>query len=80
MDQVRELLVGDAMRRVEARVANLESRLAEVELGLSRQLDALEARIDGLAGASASDRKLAFEALAGSVSDLSEQIRRISRS
>lgn len=80
MDQVRELLVGDAMRRVEVRVAALETRLAEVELGLSRQLDALEARIDALAGAAASDRQLAFEALAGSVGDLSEQIRRISRS
>lgn len=80
MDQVRELLVGDVMRRLEARLVFLESRLNDVEIGISRQLDALEARIDGLMGASEGDRRTAFEALAESVAELSENIRRINRS
>ncbi len=72
MDQVRELLVGDAVRR-------LEARITDVEVGIGRQLDALEARIEALAGASEGDRRATFEALAHSVGELSEQIRRISR-
>ena len=79
MDQVRELLLGDALRRMEARLAFLESRLNEVEIGIGRQLDALETRIEGLAGATEGDRRATFEALARNVVDLGEQIRRISR-
>lgn len=79
MEQVREILIGDSLRRMEARVAFLESRMNELEMSISRQLDALEARIDGLAGANESERRLTFEALASSVAGLSEQIRRISR-
>lgn len=79
MEQVRELLLGDAMRRMEGRIGILEARLSEVELGLSRQLDALETRIEGLAGTAEGDRRAAFEALARSVGELGEQIRRISR-
>lgn len=79
MDQVRELLVGDAVRRIEARLVFLEGRLNDVELGVGRQLDALEARIEALAGASEGDRRATFEALAHSVAELGDQIRRISR-
>ena len=50
MDQVRELLVGDAVRRMEARVTFLETRVGEFEMGFGRQLDALQARIEALAG------------------------------
>ena len=79
MDQVRELLLGDALRQMEARLVFLESRFNEVEIGIGRQLDALEARIEGFAGAAEGDRRATFEALARSVADLGEQIRRISR-
>ena len=79
MDQVREILVGDSVRRMEARVAFLESRLSEYEVGISRQLDALEARIEALSGAADADRRVTFDALATSVAGLSEQIRRIAR-
>jgi hypothetical protein len=79
MDQVRELLVGDAVRRMEARVTFLESRVGEFEMGFGRQLDALQARIEALAGGVDGERRASFEALAASVSELSEQIRRISR-
>ncbi len=79
MEQVRELLVGDAVRRLEVRIAMLEHRLAEVEVGMGRQLDALEARILELAGNAEGDRRSAFEALARSIADLGEQVHRISR-
>jgi len=79
MDQVRELLVGDAVRRMEARVTFLETRVGEFEMGFGRQLDALQARIEALAGGVEGERRATFEALAASVSELSEQIKRISR-
>lgn len=79
MDQVREILVGDSVRRLEARLIALESRVNDFEVSIGRKLDAMEARIEGLAGASDGERRTAFEALAVSVSGLSEQIRRISR-
>ncbi len=79
MDQIRELLVGDAVRRMEARLTFLETRVGEFEMTFGRQLDALQARIEALAGGVDGERRAAFESLASSVSELSEQIRRISR-
>lgn len=79
MDQVREILLGDALRHMEARIASLETRLNDIEVSVGRQLDALEARIDTLGGAADGQRREAFESLATSVATLSEQIHRISR-
>lgn len=79
MQQVRELLVGDTLRRIEAHLAYLDARINEIESVLSRQLDALEARLGGMNGSAESERRQSFEALAQSVSELGEQIRRISR-
>jgi hypothetical protein len=79
MEQVREILVGDSVRRMETRVAFLENRMNDFEVSIGRQLDALEARIEALAGSAEGERRVTFEALASSVSSLSEQIRRISR-
>lgn len=79
MDQVRELLFGDSIRLLDNRIRLLESRLSDIELGLSRQLDAIETRIQTFAGSADSDRQAAFEALARSIGDLSEQVRRIAR-
>jgi hypothetical protein len=79
MDQVRELLFGDSIRLLEARIAFLETRLNDVEVGIGRQLDALETRIQSLAGSADTDRRAAFESLARSIGDLGEQVRRISR-
>lgn len=79
MDQIRELLVGDSVRRVEARLTMMEARVSDLEVSISRQLDALEARIEAFAGSSEGERRANFEALARSVGELGEQIRRISR-
>ena len=79
MEQVRELLVGDQVRRLEARIMFFETRLNDIEVGIVRQLDALEARIEALAGTAEGDRRATFDALAHSVAELGEQIRRIAR-
>lgn len=79
MQQVRELLVGDTLRRMEAHLAYLDARINEIESVLSRQVDALESRMSGLAGSAEGDRRTAFDALAKSVGELGDQIKRISR-
>jgi hypothetical protein len=79
MQQVRELLFGDAIRIMETRIHALERRLNDFEVGLVRQLDALETRMQTFAGSAETDRQAAFEALARSIGDLSEQVRRIAR-
>jgi hypothetical protein len=79
MQQVRELLFGDALRVMELRLRELERRLNDFEVGLVRQLDALETRMQTFAGSAETDRQAAFEALARSIGDLSEQVRRIAR-
>ena len=70
MEQVREILIGDSVRRMEARVAFLETRLNEFEVSIGRQLDALEARIEALAGAADGERRVTFDALSVSVAGL----------
>lgn len=79
MDQIRELLLGDTLRRLEMRIAHLEARLQNQDAGIARKLESVEARIESLAGASDGDRRATFEALSQAVADLGEQIRRISR-
>lgn len=79
MEQVREILIGDAIRHLEARVASLEARIVELDVNVGRQVDAIQARVESLAGAAEGDRRATFEALAQSVVELGEQIRRISR-
>lgn len=72
MEQVREILIGDAIR-------HLEARIVELDVNVGRQVDAIQARVESLAGAAEGDRRATFEALAQSVVELGEQIRRISR-
>lgn len=75
MEQVRELLLGDLPRRVAA----LEARLGELDQNVALRLDALRARIEALQGEVGADKRSAFEELARSVSQLGDDIRRISR-
>jgi len=79
MDQVRELLFGDASRRLEVRIAAMEVRQRETERMLGQRLDALAARVEALGGEVGAERRSGFEALARSVSELGDEIRRISR-
>jgi uncharacterized coiled-coil protein SlyX len=79
MEQIRDILVGEPLRRVESKVSYLENRLNDLEVSIARQLDALEVRLESLAGTAEGNRRATFEDLAASVAELSEQIRRISQ-
>lgn len=78
MDQIRELLVGDIVRRTEARIGALEDRLTEVQDDLGRRLDELAARIEELGGDLSADRRASFEELSRGVVELGERIRNLS--
>lgn len=79
MEQVRELLVGEDLRRSEARLAAMELRIRDIETGLTQRLDALAARLDALAGETAAERRSSFDELAKSVASLGDEIRRIGK-
>ena len=77
MDQVRELLFGEYQRQSEARLALLEARMRELELGLQRRLDEMEHRIEQIAGKSDAEQRAAFDELARGISELGERVRRL---
>ena len=66
MEQIRELLFGEMQRQSDVRFARIEARM-----------DAIEARIGAMAGEIDADRRTSFDALARGVSDLGEQIKRM---
>ncbi len=74
MEQVRQLLYGDHAREVSTRFMLLESRVRELEVGFARQIEALSARLDQLAGSTEQDRRAAFEELSRNVQELGERI------
>ena len=76
MDQVRELLFGEYQRQCEARLALMEARIRELELGFHRRLDTLESRVEGMAGKVDADQRAAFDELARGIADLGERVRR----
>jgi len=76
MDQVRELLFGEYQRQSEARMALMEARIRELELGFSRRLESIEQRMEQIAGKTDADQRAAFEELARGIADLGERVRR----
>ncbi len=77
MDQIRELLFGEYQRQSEARLALLDARIRELELGFHRRLDAIEQRLDQIAGNADAEHRAAFDELARGIADLGERVRRI---
>jgi len=77
MQQIRELLFGEFKRDSDARLALIEARVRELEQGMHRRLDAIQASIDTLSRDVAADRKRSLEQLAQSVTELGEKVRRI---
>ncbi len=69
MEQIRELLVGDIVRRADARVEALEARVRE-----------LEARLEALGAEQTAGRRSAFDELYRSVAELGERIRHLAQS
>jgi len=79
MQQIRELLVGDAMRRSTSRADQIEARLKELEAEMTRRFDALSAQVEALATNLSADRRAAFDELAHGVVELGERIRHLSQ-
>ena len=79
MEQIRELLYGEFKRDSDARIALIESRVRELETGLHRKLDAIQAQIEALSGGIKTEQAAAFDELSHSVLELGERIRRIPR-
>lgn len=79
MEQVRELLVGEDLRRIEARLVAMETRIRELEAAFEKRLDALQARIDAVAGETAAERRGSFDELSRLVTGLGDEIRRIGK-
>ena len=79
MEQVRQLLVGDHQRDMDARMAALELRLQDLDGSMARKLDAISARIDALASQLDYDRRAAFSELSQGVLELSERLRAVSK-
>ncbi len=77
MEQVRELLFGEFEKQTEQRVTALEGRIRELEVGLHRQLDAMQARIEALAGEIDSSQRTAHDEIASGLQDLAERVRRV---
>lgn len=77
MEQVRELLFGDYQRQSEARLAMLEARMRELELAVHHRLDAMQGRVEQLAGQAEADKRAAFDELSRCIAELGERIRRI---
>ena len=68
MDQIRELLVGDILRRADARVEALEARVRE-----------LEGRLEALGAEQTAGRRSAFDELSRGVAELGERIRHLAQ-
>lgn len=79
MDQIRELLVGEHVRRSDERLALLETRLLALEKEMAQRFDAMAARFEALAGATEADRRTGLEELARGMTDLGERLRRLAK-
>jgi hypothetical protein len=77
MEQIRDLVYGDFKRQCDVRIGQLEARMRELELGVQQRLDSLQARLDGLAGEVARDRRASLDEIARGLQDLGERVRRI---
>ena len=77
MEQIRELLFGDYQRQSEARLALMEARVRELELAIHHRLDAIQGRMEQIAGQTGAEQRAAFDELARGVAELGDRIRRI---
>jgi hypothetical protein len=80
MEQIRELLVGEIVRRSEARARSLETRIKELEEEFGRRIDTVAGRIEALGTELTAGRRSAFEELSQRVVELGERIRNFARS
>ncbi|MGF1651592.1 MAG: hypothetical protein ACFCUN_14200 [Hyphomicrobiaceae bacterium] len=79
ISQVREILFGDVQRENRDRILQLEARLQEFAVSVQHRIDALEARLDALAGETEHNRRADLEDIAKGLINFGETVRRLSR-
>ncbi|MEL7049298.1 MAG: hypothetical protein AAFO75_10130 [Pseudomonadota bacterium] len=79
MDQIRELLIGDLVREFEQKIARLEGRVQSLEHDLAKRAEALNMRLEALAGEVTADRRSAFDELSKGIAELGQHIKQVSR-
>jgi uncharacterized coiled-coil protein SlyX len=79
MEQVRQLLFGDHAQEVATRFMLMETRLRELESGITRQLEVIQARLEQLASEQTADRRASFDELAQHLRNLSDHVAGISK-
>lgn len=79
MQQIRELLFGEFKRDSDARLALIEARVRELETGLHRKLDQIQARLEQLGAETLADRRASFDTLADQLAELGNRVRHIGR-
>ena len=79
MDQVRELLVGEDLRRTDDRLAAIEARLGRLESDMAHRIDAMQARIEAMSGEVSGQHRAAFEELSDGIAELGKRIKGLSR-
>ena len=77
LEQIRDLLYGEFKRDHDTRLKNLEAQVKELEAGLHRKLDAIQARVEALATEHSTERRTSFDELSRSIFELGDRIRRI---
>jgi DNA anti-recombination protein RmuC len=80
IEQIRDLLFGEAQRSNDNRIAQLEARLVDMERTFEQRIEGLQNRLDALAGAIDADKRATFDELSRALHDLGERVRHISRS
>lgn len=79
MEQVRQLLFGDAVQALEVRIAALEANLKTLDQAVAEKLESIAGRVDALAGDLDTSHRTAFEQLSKSLLDLGERVRGIAK-
>jgi DNA anti-recombination protein RmuC len=66
-EQIRDLLYGEFKREHDKRLNHLEAQVRELEVGLHRKLDAIQARVEAMASENATERRTSFDELSRSI-------------
>lgn len=77
MEQIRQLLLGDALQSSIDRLSALEKRQSEFEQTVLQRLDVVSQRLDALSRDVSADRRSAFDELARAMHDLGNRVRGI---
>ena len=79
MEQVRELLLGEDLRRTDERLLALETHLQNLQTDVYHRLDAMQARLDALSAEVAGNQRAAFDELSKGIADLGQRVKNLSR-